>query len=72
MDYLDPERGCEKPVVSQLGIAFSFNFIMAFLPFYILKVSDFSPQETMIWIGTEDGKNHGQEELLRSRYRYQG
>lgn len=37
--------------ISQFGIAFSFNFIMAFLPFYILKVSVLGPQETMIWIG---------------------
>jgi DHA1 family multidrug resistance protein-like MFS transporter len=45
-------KGVFFVAVSQLGIAFSFNFIMAFLPFYILKVSDFGPQETMIWIGT--------------------
>ncbi len=37
--------------ISQFGIAFSFNFIMAFLPFYIIKVSPFGPKETMIWIG---------------------
>jgi MFS family permease len=37
--------------ISQFGIAFSFNFIMTFLPFYIFKVSLFGPKETMIWIG---------------------
>jgi len=37
--------------ISQFGIAFSFNFVMAFLPFYIIQVSPFGPKETMIWIG---------------------
>ena len=37
--------------ISQFGIAFSFNFIMTFLPFYLIKVSPFGPKETMIWIG---------------------
>jgi MFS family permease len=37
--------------LSQFGVAFSFSFIYAFMPFYILRVSKFGPQETMIWIG---------------------
>jgi DHA1 family multidrug resistance protein-like MFS transporter len=36
---------------SQFGVAFSFHCILAFIPFYILKVSPFGPKETMIWTG---------------------
>jgi MFS transporter, DHA1 family, multidrug resistance protein len=37
--------------VSQFGVAFSFQCILAFIPFYILKISAFGPRETMIWTG---------------------
>jgi MFS transporter, DHA1 family, multidrug resistance protein len=37
--------------LSQFGIAFSFNFIMVFLPFYIHEISPSSSQETLIWVG---------------------
>ncbi len=37
--------------LSQFASAFSFNFINVFLPFYVLKVSTYSPQETLLWIG---------------------
>ncbi|OGP91636.1 MAG: hypothetical protein A2156_15305 [Deltaproteobacteria bacterium RBG_16_48_10] len=37
--------------VSQFGMAFSFHCILAFMPFYILKISTLSPKETMIWTG---------------------
>jgi MFS family permease len=37
--------------LSQFGMAFSFNFTMVILPFYILKVSPYSLQETLIWTG---------------------
>ena len=37
--------------VSQFGMAFSFHCILAFIPFYILKMSPFGPKETMIWTG---------------------
>jgi DHA1 family multidrug resistance protein-like MFS transporter len=37
--------------VSQFGMAFSFNFMIAFMPFYIAKISTFGPKETMLWIG---------------------
>jgi DHA1 family multidrug resistance protein-like MFS transporter len=37
--------------VSQFGMAFSFHCIMAFMPFYIIKISTYGPTETMIWIG---------------------
>jgi DHA1 family multidrug resistance protein-like MFS transporter len=37
--------------VSQFGMAFSFSFMIAFMPFYIVKISTFGPKETMLWIG---------------------
>jgi len=36
---------------SQLGMAFSFNFVMVFLPFFMHDVSPYSPQKTLIWVG---------------------
>jgi len=36
---------------SQFGIAFSFNFILVFFPFFIHDISTYSRQETLIWIG---------------------
>jgi MFS family permease len=32
-------------------MAFSFNFVMVFIPFYIHRISPYSPQETLIWVG---------------------
>lgn len=32
-------------------MGFSYNFIMVFMPFYILKISPFVPRETLLWIG---------------------
>lgn len=46
-----PDMGIFFISVSQFGIAFSFNCIMAFMPFYILRISPFGAKETMIWIG---------------------
>ena len=40
---------------SQFGSAFSFNFINVFVPFYIFKISPYSPQETLLWIGVITG-----------------
>ncbi len=37
--------------LSQFGMAASVNFITVMLPFYISKISPYSPQETLIWIG---------------------
>jgi DHA1 family multidrug resistance protein-like MFS transporter len=37
--------------LSQFGVAFSFNCVMSFMPFYILKVSAYDEKETMLWIG---------------------
>ncbi len=36
---------------SQFGAAFSFNFVNILLPFYIIKISPHSPQETLLWVG---------------------
>ncbi len=36
---------------SQFGIAFSFNCIMSFMPFYLLRISPYSDKETMVWTG---------------------
>ncbi len=37
--------------LSQFGMAMSANFIMVFLPFYTFKISPYSSQETLIWVG---------------------
>jgi len=37
--------------LSQFGIAFSFNFVMVFLPFFIHDISPYSFQDTLFWIG---------------------
>jgi DHA1 family multidrug resistance protein-like MFS transporter len=47
----DPATGIYFIAISQFGIAFSFNCIMSFMPFYILKVSAYGMKETMLWIG---------------------
>jgi len=47
----DPEKGIVFIAVSQFGVSFSFNCIMSFMPFYILKISEYGMKETMLWIG---------------------
>jgi DHA1 family multidrug resistance protein-like MFS transporter len=47
----DPAKGIYFIAISQFGIAFSFNCIMSFMPFYILKLSTYGMKETMLWIG---------------------
>jgi DHA1 family multidrug resistance protein-like MFS transporter len=47
----DAAKGIYFIVISQFGMAFSFNCIMSFMPFYILKVSGYDEKETMLWIG---------------------
>ena len=32
-------------------MAFSYNYVMVFMPFLIYKISPYSPQETLIWVG---------------------
>jgi DHA1 family multidrug resistance protein-like MFS transporter len=46
-----PEKGVFIVAISQFEISFSMNFIMAFMPFYILKISPFELKETLIWTG---------------------
>ncbi|MBM4277730.1 MAG: multidrug efflux MFS transporter [Deltaproteobacteria bacterium] len=36
---------------SQFGVAFSFNFVNIFLPFFILNISPYSSGQTLLWIG---------------------
>jgi DHA1 family multidrug resistance protein-like MFS transporter len=43
--------------LSQFGLAFCFNVVMSFMPFYIIKISPYSTYETMIWIGMIMGLN---------------
>ena len=45
------DKGVFFVALSQFGASFSYNFIMVFMPFYILKISDLGPKETMIWTG---------------------
>jgi MFS family permease len=44
--------------LSQFGMASSANFITVMLPFYVLKISPYSSQETLIWIGWIMGASH--------------
>jgi len=45
------DKGVFFVAISQFGSSFSYNFIMVFMPFYILKISALGPKETMIWTG---------------------
>jgi DHA1 family multidrug resistance protein-like MFS transporter len=45
------DKGVFFVAISQFGMTFSYNFIMVFMPFYILKISPFGPKETMLWTG---------------------
>ena len=44
-------RGLYFVAISQFGISFSFNCIMSFMPFFILKVSTYDMKTTMLWTG---------------------
>ena len=37
--------------LSQFGMAFSYNYVMVFMPFFIYRITPYSPEETLIWIG---------------------
>lgn len=37
--------------LSQFGMVVSFNFVMVFMPFFINRISPYSAQETLIWVG---------------------
>lgn len=45
------EKGILFLSLSQFGLAFSINCLMSFLPFYIINISNFTPQITTLWIG---------------------
>ncbi len=45
------DKGILSIAVSQFGMAFSNNFVMVIMPFYILKISPLNHQATMLWIG---------------------
>lgn len=51
-------KGVFSIAVSQFGVTFSFNFMMAFMPFYIVKITPFGPKETMIWTGLIMGASY--------------
>lgn len=53
----DNSKGIYSIALSQFGLAFCFNVVMAFMPFYITKISPYKPHETMIWIGLIMGLN---------------
>lgn len=51
MPFRIANKGVFLIAVSQFGMAFSFHCILAFMPFYIVRVSTFGPKETILWIG---------------------
>jgi MFS transporter, DHA1 family, multidrug resistance protein len=53
----DGGRGVFFIALSQFGLAFCFNVVTSFMPFYIVKVSPYQPGETMLWIGMIMGLN---------------
>jgi DHA1 family multidrug resistance protein-like MFS transporter len=52
------QKGVFFVAISQFGVAFSFQCMLTFLPFYIRRVSPYGPQETMLWIGVILGGSH--------------
>jgi DHA1 family multidrug resistance protein-like MFS transporter len=54
---INSSKGVYFIALSQFGLAFSFNVVMAFMPFYIIKISPYRPHETMVWIGLIMGLN---------------
>jgi DHA1 family multidrug resistance protein-like MFS transporter len=53
----DGSKGIISIVLSQFGLAFCFNVVMSFMPFYLIKISPYNPAETMVWIGLIMGLN---------------
>jgi len=43
--------------LSQFGLAFSFNVVISFMPFYIVKISPYGQTNTIVWIGMIMGLN---------------
>lgn len=50
-------KGIYAISLSQFGLAFCFNVVMSFMPFHIIRISPYSPAETMLWIGLIMGLN---------------
>jgi MFS transporter, DHA1 family, multidrug resistance protein len=50
-------KGVYFIALSQFGLAFCFNVVMSFMPFYIIKISPYNTYDTMIWIGMIMGLN---------------
>src|SRR5450759_883445 len=53
----DGNTGVLLIALSQFGLSFSFNVVMSFMPFYIIKISPYNTYDTMIWIGMIMGLN---------------
>ncbi len=53
----DGSKGVYFIAMSQFSLAFSFNVVMSFMPFYIVKISPYGVQKTMLWIGMIMGLN---------------
>lgn len=51
------DKGVFFIAMSQFGLAFCFNVVVSFLPFYIISISPYNSQETMLWIGMIIGFN---------------
>ena len=51
-------KGIFLIAVSQFGLTFSFNFMFAFMPFYVAKISTLTHRETMVWVGMILGAPH--------------
>ncbi len=45
------DKGVFFIAATQFGNAFSNNFVMVFMPFYIMKISPFGHRETLLWTG---------------------
>ena len=53
----DAFKGVFSIAMSQFGLAFCFNVVMSFMPFYIIRVSPYTAHETILWIGLIMGLN---------------
>ena len=50
-------QGVAPIALSQFGLAFCFNVVMSFMPFYIIHISPYTHSQTIIWIGLIMGLN---------------
>ena len=56
-DPPEGHKGIYAILLSQFGLAFCFNVVMSFMPFYIIRISPYDRAETMLWIGLIMGLN---------------